>query len=114
MIDFNLTDNDQKMLDYVRSEALVARKYARHYDENEAEFPPEELDEAKDYPGVWSFMGERTPEDSGASVIGMLVTMAETWGDYSVRMRKGRGVGLGNAALGASGTEEQRAKWGAM
>ncbi len=111
MIDFNLTDNDQKILDYVHSEAVVARKYARYYDENEAEFPPEQLEEAKDYPGAWSFMGERTAEDSGGSVIGMLITMAENWGDYSVRMRKGRGVGLGNAALGASGTPEQRKKW---
>lgn len=114
MIDFNLTDTDQKILDYVRTEALVARKYARHYDENEAEFPPEELDEAKDFPGVWSLMGERGDEDTSQSVIGMLITMAETWGDYSVRMRKGRGVGLGNAALGAAGTEEQRAKWGGL
>ncbi|MCP5056550.1 MAG: acyl-CoA dehydrogenase [bacterium] len=114
MIDFNLTDTDNKILDYVRTEALVARKYARHYDENEAEFPPEELDEAKDFPGVWSLMGERNDEDTSQSVIGMLITMAETWGDYSVRMRKGRGVGLGNAALGAAGTEEQRAKWGGL
>ncbi|MCP3986228.1 MAG: acyl-CoA dehydrogenase [bacterium] len=114
MIDFNLTDNDQKILDYVRTEALVARKYARYYDENEAEFPPEALDEAKDYPGVWSLMGERTAEDTSQSVIGMLITMAETWGDYSVRMHKGRGAGLGNAALGAAGTEEQRTKWGGL
>ena len=114
MIDFNLTDHDQKILDYVRTEALVARKYARYYDENEAEFPPEELDEAKDFPGVWGLMGDRGSDDSGASVIGMLVTMAENWGDYSVRMRKGRGVGLGNAALGASGTPEQREKWGGL
>ncbi len=114
MIDFTLTDNDHKILDYVRSEALVARKYARHYDENEAEFPPEALEEAKDFPGVWSLMGDRTADDSGQSVIGMLITMAENWGDYSVRMRKGRGVGLGNAALAASGTEEQRTKWGGL
>lgn len=114
MIDFNLSDNDKKMLDYVRTEALVARKYARYYDENEAEFPPEALDEADDYPGAWSMMAGRTSEDSGQSVIGMLITMAENWGDYSVRMRKGRGVGLGNAALGASGTEEQRTKWGGL
>jgi len=114
MIDFNLTDNDNKVLDYVHSEALVARKYARYYDENEAEFPPEALDEANDFPGVWSLMGDRTADDSGQSVIGMLITMAENWGDYSVRMRKGRGVGLGNAALGAAGTEEQKAKWGGL
>ena len=32
----------------------MARKYARQYDENEHEFPPDELPEAKDWPDVWS------------------------------------------------------------
>ena len=40
MIDFHLTDNDKKVLDSVRTEALACRAYARHYDENEHEFPP--------------------------------------------------------------------------
>ena len=49
MIDFTLTENDQKVArPPARREALVARKYARHYDENEHEFPPDELPEAKD------------------------------------------------------------------
>ena len=39
MIDFTLTDNDNKILDAIRAEALVCRNYARHYDENEHEFP---------------------------------------------------------------------------
>ena len=50
MIDFELTKNDQKILDEVRSRALVCRKYARYYDENEHEFPPDELEEAKGQP----------------------------------------------------------------
>jgi acyl-CoA dehydrogenase len=41
----------------------------------------------------------------------MLVAAAQSWGDYSVRMRRGKG-GLGNAALRAAGTPEQQAKWG--
>ena len=43
-------------------------------------------------------------------VIGMLITAGETWGDYSVRMRRPTG-GLGNAALRAAGTPEQVEKW---
>ena len=35
MIDFTLTENDQKALAAVRAEGLIARKYARHFDENE-------------------------------------------------------------------------------
>ena len=116
MIDFNLSDNDQKVLDYVRSEALVARKYARHYDENEAEFPPEQArGEAKDFPGVWSLMGDRGAEDSGRQRDRHADHHGRELGaTTSIRMRKGRGVGLGNAALAASGTPEQREKWGGL
>ena len=110
MIDFTLTENDRKLLAQVREEALVARKYARYYDENEHEFPPEELPEAKDFPNVYSLFKDRTPEDTALPVISMLMSAGQTWGDYSVRMRRGKG-GLGNAALRASGTPEQIAKW---
>ena len=68
MIDFTFSERDERVLDYVRAEALVARKYARQYDENEHEFPPDELPEAKDYPGVFAVMGQargpRTPARS--------------------------------------------------
>lgn len=110
MIDFTLSENDRKVLDYLREEGLVARRYARHYDENEHEFPPDELPEAKDFPGVWARMGGRGDEDSGLGVMSMLITEGQTWGDYSVRMRRGKG-GLGNAALQAAGTPEQKEKW---
>ena len=46
MIDFTLTEKDQQLLDQVRAEALVCRKYARYYDENEEEFIPDEFPEA--------------------------------------------------------------------
>ena len=48
MISFDLTENDRKVLDAIREESLIARKYARHYDEHEEEFPPDQLPEAKD------------------------------------------------------------------
>jgi acyl-CoA dehydrogenase len=114
MIDFTLSETDQRVLDYVRKEALVVRKYARQYDEAEHEFPPDELPEAKDFPGPFAVMGKLGPEDSGPMVLGMMITMGQMWGDYSVRMRRGRGAGLGNAALAASGTAEQKAKWGGL
>jgi acyl-CoA dehydrogenase len=37
--------------------------------------------------------------------------MGQTWGDYSVRMRRNE-RGLGNSALQAAGTPEQKRKWG--
>jgi acyl-CoA dehydrogenase len=114
MIDFDFSERDQRVLDYVRAEALVARKYARQCDENEQDFPPDELPEAKDYPGVFAVMGKPGPEDSGTVTLGMLIAAGQTWGDYSVRMRRGGGGGLGNAALSASGTPEQKARWGGL
>lgn len=110
MISFDLTENDRKVLDAIREESLIARKYARHYDEHEEEFPPDQLPEAKDRPGFYSLLGGRDVEDTGMNVLGMLITAAQTWGDYSVRLRRNT-TGLGNSALRAAGTPEQQQKW---
>jgi acyl-CoA dehydrogenase len=110
MIDFELTVKDRDILAAIRREALVARSYARHYDENEHEFPPDELPEAKDFPSVFSLFGGRGKDDTGLGIMSMLLTAGQTWGDYSVRMRRGKG-GLGNAALRAAGTPAQQEKW---
>ncbi|MBM4246383.1 MAG: acyl-CoA dehydrogenase [Deltaproteobacteria bacterium] len=111
MISFDLTEHDKKVLDAIREESLIARKYARHFDENEEEFPPDQLPEAKDRPGFYSLLGGRDVDDSGMNVLGMLITAAQTWGDYSVRLRRPAG-GLGNSALRAAGSPEQQQKWG--
>jgi acyl-CoA dehydrogenase len=110
MIDFELTANDRKVVDGLRAEALVARRYARYYDENEHEFPPGELEEAKDFPTLGELLEGRGDEDSPLSVISMIIVATQAWGDYSVRMRRQSGA-LGNAALRAAGTPEQVAKW---
>jgi acyl-CoA dehydrogenase len=110
MIDFELTANDRKLVDGLRAQALVARGYARFYDENEHEFPPDALEEAKDFPTLGDLLEGRGDEDTPFGVISMLIMAGQTWGDYSVRMRRPPG-GLGNAALRAAGTPEQFAKW---
>ena len=110
MIDFELSENDRKILDAVREQALICREHARYYDENEHEFPPDALPGADDYPSPYSLMnGDK--QNTALPVMAMLVAAGETWGDYSVRMRRGKGA-LGNAALRASGTPEQQQKWG--
>ncbi|MEE2677977.1 MAG: acyl-CoA dehydrogenase family protein [Myxococcota bacterium] len=114
MIDFTLSDHDQSILDRVREQALIARKYARHYDENEHEFPPDELPEAKDHPSVMKDLMQRGEGDCGIATLGMLISMGETWGDYSVRIRIPTGAGLGNAALSAAGTPEQKKRWAGL
>lgn len=111
MIDFELSDNDKKVLTAVRSEALIARNYARFYDENEHEFPPQKLPEADSHPSFINLMAKRSSEDSSLNCISILISMGQTWGDYSVRLRR-QERGLGNSALMAAGTEEQKQKWG--
>ena len=103
MINFELSDSDREVLAHVRENALITRKYARYYDENEHEFPPDELPEAKDFPEIFDLLRDRDELDSSLGVISMLISMGETWDDYSVRMRRGKG-GLGNAALRAAGS----------
>jgi acyl-CoA dehydrogenase len=111
MIDFELSKKDREILAQLREESLVCRGYARYYDENEHEFPPDELPEASRFPSILRLMAQRGEGDSGMGVFGMLATAAQTWGDYSVRMRQPKGTALGNAALRAAGTPAQVAKW---
>jgi len=111
MIDFTLTENDEKILAAVRAEALICRNYARYYDEHEEEFAPAELPEAKDFKNPFAYLSTRDDLDSSMGVMSMLISAGQTWGDYTVRMRRGSG-GLGNAALRASGTPEQQKRWG--
>jgi acyl-CoA dehydrogenase len=110
MIDFELSDNDKQVLLAVREQALVCREHARYYDEHEEEFPPDALPQADAHQSPYALMNG-APENSGLAVMAMLVSAGETWGDYSVRMRRGKGA-LGNAALRAAGTPEQQEKWG--
>jgi acyl-CoA dehydrogenase len=110
MIDFTLTENDRKLLENVRSQALVCRGYARYYDEHEEEFAPDELPEAKDFKSPYAELAGRTDEDASMGVMAMLISAEMTWGDYSVRLRQMPG-GLGNTALRASGTPEQVERW---
>jgi acyl-CoA dehydrogenase len=111
MIDLTLSEKDEKVLAAVREEALICRKYARYYDDHEEEFAPDVLEEAKDFRNPFSLLAKRDDLDSSMGVMSMLITAGQTWGDYTVRMRRGTG-GLGNAALRASGTPEQNQQWG--
>ncbi len=111
MIDFTLTEYDQAQLERTRNAALLCRKYARYYDENEGEFPPDELPEAADFYANQKPLPAKGDADTSQPVMLVLQAIGQYWGDYSVRLRRGGG-GLGNAALSAAGTPEQKKKWG--
>jgi acyl-CoA dehydrogenase len=108
MIDFRISENDQKRLDLIREQALVCREHARYYDEHEEEFAPERIEEAIALGDVGAI--GRGPDDSSLPVMAMLGTMGQMWGDYTVRAERPQ-AGLGNAALSAAGTDEQKVRW---
>ena len=110
MIDFQLSKNDRARLDLIREQALICRQYARYYDEHEDEFAPEVIEEAVALGDPSQLIGSPAPDDCSMPVLAMLATMGQTWGDYTVRARR-PDAALGNAALSASGTDEQKARW---
>ena len=88
MIDLTLSQRDQAILDEVRRQALVCREYARYYDDHEEEFAPDALSEADDFKSPWQVDVAPGPDDSPPGVLGMLVSAAMNWGDYTVRLRR--------------------------
>ncbi len=113
MIDFRLTESDQAGLARTRASAMICRKYARYYDENEEEMAPDELDEAAEFYASHPPTPEPGPDDTSKPVLLGLNSMATYWGDYTVRLKR-EGGGLGNAALAAAGTPEQIQRWGGL
>jgi len=112
MIDFRLTETDRKILERTRQEGLICRRYAREFDENEAEMIPDALPEAEEFYANAPALPTTGPEDTQGPVMMSLQAIASYWGDYSVRLRRPMRGGLGNAALAAAGTDDQKAKWG--
>lgn len=112
MIDFRLTETDEKILERTRQEGLICRRYAREFDENEAEMIPDFLPEAEEFYASAPELPKPGPEDTQGPVMMSLQAIASYWGDYSVRLRRPMRGGLGNAALAAAGTDDQKAKWG--
>ena len=111
MIDFHLSDYDREKLEAIKEEGLICRKYARYYDEHEEELPPDELPEAKDFKPTPNLATRQSEDDSSPSVMAMLYTIYRCWGDYAVKLRQPTMGGLGNAALMAAGTDEQKSQW---
>jgi acyl-CoA dehydrogenase len=114
MIDFRLTETDKKILGRIRAEAMICRQYAREFDEHESEMIPDTLPETEAFYANTPAAPVAGPEDTQGPVMMSLQAMGAYWGDYSVRLKMPTRGGLGNAALAAAGTEEQKEKWGGL
>ena len=110
MVDFRLSQNDREILEQIRQEGLVARRYARYYDDHEEELSPATLPEANAFPPILGRVASRPADDTPAATFQMLMSIARSWGDSVVLRHAPRG--LGNAALLAAGTPEQKQRWG--
>jgi acyl-CoA dehydrogenase len=110
MVDFRLSPNDLGILEQLRQEGLAARRYARHYDEHEEEVSPSKFPEADAFPALVERIRKRPSADTPPATFQMLMSIARSWGD-SVMLRRPP-TALGNAALLATGTPEQKERWG--
>lgn len=110
MVDFSISEIDQQIVDQIRAEGKAGEKYTRYYEDNEEELIKDYYPEADDFPPIMELMGKRSFEDTGGATFQMLLAM-ERSSALGVSLRTGKG-GLGNAALMAAGTDDQKAKWG--
>jgi len=119
MIDFELTPEEQAMIDAAHKEALeVIRPISRYYDEHEHESPKDLIAQQ------WEQQAQGGGGILGLGVGASLRILENCWGDAGL-MLVAPGSGLGGAAILTSGTPEQQAKflkrfsegepkWGAM
>src|SRR5215472_11740169 len=110
MVDFRLSPNDLQILEQIRQEGRIVRKYARYYDDHEEEVPPDTLPEGAGVPSLPERVMKRPADDTPGATFNMLAAIARSWGDTVVLRRPF--MGLGNAALNAAGTTEQKIRWG--
>jgi acyl-CoA dehydrogenase len=112
MVDFKLSDNDLDILKSVAAEAKVSEKYARHYDEHEDEVLPKAFPEAEGFPSLLEQIRRRPGDDTAPFIMQMLIKL-EREAHNGVPLRQAPAA-LGNVALNAAGTPEQKARWGQL
>ncbi|SFH66027.1 acyl-CoA dehydrogenase family protein [Bradyrhizobium sp. Gha] len=110
MVDFSLSDFDRAVLDGVAAEARVGEKYARYYDEHEDEVLPKSFPEAAQFPPIQQRLRGRPRDDTPMLLLQVLMRI-EREAHCGVPLRQAP-TALGNAALGAAGTDAQKARWG--
>lgn len=112
MVDFTISDIDKEIIAQIRAQGVAGEKYTRYYEENEDELIKDEYPEASDFPPIMDLLKKRSFDDTPGATFQMLLAMERASG-LGVSLRTGKG-GLGNAALNAAGTDEQKKKWGGL
>ena len=84
MIDFQLTQADEKILGAAHEQAIIGRRYARYYDKHEDEREPAEFPEAKDLPSPITLAEEAVSGTSGSRILHSLVMLEVYWGGIAL------------------------------
>lgn len=126
MIDFELSATDKAMQKMLRAFAMTTfRPIARHYDEYEHEHDPKkELEQFATMLGrrpqkrdKSADKGEKPKTPSrprrGSALMGVIASEEMAHGDAGLSLAI-PGQGLGNAAIGAVGTDEQKERFGGL
>jgi acyl-CoA dehydrogenase len=112
MIDFSLAPKTLKALQYEKKAAAYLRSLARYYDEHEhEELKPEEAKQVLENAAASGrILAEPGPGDGGMLAT-IVMTEESCTGDPMIPQTVA-GFGLGNAAINAVGTPEQRQRFG--
>ena len=113
MVDFSISEKDQEILDESARFKAVTEEYARYYDEHEEELVLQEFPEAKDWDHLPLLMMDRLKHEGATqgATFGLVNEVYNCMGTGNVRLREVR-FGLGNAAMAAQGSDEQKKKYG--
>lgn len=109
MVDFSLTEADERILALAREEGQIGHRYARYYDKHEDELEPRIFPEVEGKPSPYDLIRDIEGATSGKAIIEVLVHLEESYGD--IRLRRAR-AGLGRMIVNYAGTPEQVARFG--
>jgi len=116
MIDFEISPKVREALKVAREHNInVIRKLSRYYDDYEHEH--DDIKEAKEInEGSLAIMAKMAPKPGeeavrGSAVDGIIIAEERAWGDPGLTLGAST-TGLGNAAIGAVATPEQRQRFG--
>jgi acyl-CoA dehydrogenase len=117
MIDFALSPSTRELVALTHDMSLnTLRRLSRYYDEHEHEpMKPEEVQEIRQKDDALNFKNFQTLKDSKEGFMMRAVILGEeqAWGDPMAGSAASRS-GLGNAAINAVATDEQKARFGKL
>ncbi len=80
MVDFSLTEADERILALAREEGQIGHRYARYYDKHEDELEPRIFPEVEGKASPYDLIRDLESATSGKAIIEVLVHLEEFMG----------------------------------